>query len=69
MNLECKYPESRASILKTNQQVERLTEIIFTLVMKISLQLQMLPKSIACYAVYFMTESGSDSFDLPFPVW
>lgn len=67
--LESKYPKSWRFYLNTNRQVERLSEIISMVVVRISLQCFMLPKCMVSFAVYFFTDSGSDSFELPFPLW
>lgn len=63
------YPKSDALFLKTNLQVEQLCEFIFTLLVKILLQIVMLPKCIGSFGVYFFTDSGRDSFELPIPSW
>lgn len=55
--------------MKTSRQVERLSRIIFLLFVKIALQLVMIPKCIASFSTYFMTDLGPDSFDLPAPMW
>lgn len=65
----CAHPKSRKFFLKICQQTERLSEIIFMVVQKIPLQLVMLPKFIVSFGVYFITNSGSSSFQLPFPMW
>lgn len=62
-------PKSMALFSKTNQQVERFSEIIYMLGMKVILQCVMLPKIIVSYAIYFITDSGSDAFQLPIPLW
>lgn len=64
-----KHPKSEALFLKTSWQIERLTEIVFTVFVKILLQCLMLPKCIVSFAAYFITESGNDSFQLPVPFW
>lgn len=65
----CKYPQSKEFFSKANQQAERLTEFVFLVVVKISLQCFMLPRCIFSFGVYFFTDSGSDSFGLPVPLW
>lgn len=65
----CKYRKSEAFFFKTNQQVERLSEVVFTLLVKIALQCLMLPKCIVSFGTYFATDSGNDSFELPVPLW
>lgn len=64
-----KYPKSKAFFLKTNRQVERLSEIIFMLIMKIGLPGFMLPKCIVSLTVYIRTDTGRDAFELPIPMW
>lgn len=68
-SLGCKYPQSEEFFMKTNRQVDRLTELIFIVLVKIGLQCIMLSKAVVCFGIYFTTDSGSDSFDLPFPMW
>lgn len=67
--LGSKYQKSEASFLKVNRQVEQLCGMVFTVAMKIFLQLIMLPKCIASFAIYFYTDAGIDSFELPYPLW
>lgn len=62
-------PKSRRFFLKRGRRTERLSEMIFMVVMKILVQLVMLPKIITSYCVYFLTDLGSDSFQLPLPMW
>lgn len=66
---EFKDAEAKALLLKASQQVNRTTEIILNVTMKVSLQLVMLPKCVASLATYFFTDSGSESFQLPIPMW
>lgn len=65
----CKYAKSKQFFLKTNRQVERLSEIVITLIVKIVVQIMMLPKAIISFATYFATGSGSESFEIPYPMW
>ena len=67
--LGCKYPESWRFFSKINEQVERLSGIVFMIVGKIALQFVMLPTCIASFGNYFLTDLGSDSFQLPIPIW
>lgn len=67
--LDSKDAETKAIALKNIQRVERLSEITFTVVMKVIVQCMALPKCIVSFGVYFFTDSGSDSFQLPFPLW
>lgn len=67
--LGCKHPKSLAHFSRTNEQIEKLTELVFMLVVEIFLQLVMLPRCIVSFIVYFVTDSGCDSFELPLPMW
>lgn len=67
--LECKYSKAKKLFHKTSEQVERLTEIVFMVVVKTSTQLGILPKIIVSLGVYIFTASGNDSFQLPYPMW
>lgn len=67
--LGCKFLKSKEIFLKTSRQVDRLCELVFLVIMKISAQGIILSKCIISFSVYFITDSGSDSFVLPFPMW
>lgn len=68
-SLECKDPQSKAIFLKSSQLVERLSEIVFTVLVKVVVQCSVLPQCIVSFGVYFITDSGSESFQLPVPFW
>lgn len=63
------YPKSKIFFLKTQQQVERSSEKVFRIIMKILLKLFLLPKCVVSFVNYLITDSGCDSFDLPVPFW
>lgn len=65
----CKYLNSKRFFVKANRQVERSSEIIFTLLMKIALQCYMLPKCVVSFGAYFFIDLGGESFQLPLPMW
>lgn len=67
--LGCKYPKSRRFFWKINRQVERLSETIFTVVMKTVVQILILPKCVVSFATYLISDLASDSFQLPIPLW
>lgn len=67
--LGSKNPKSEALFFKADQQVEQLSGITFTVLVKILLQCFMLPKCIVSYGVYFITDSGNESFQMPVPFW
>lgn len=67
--LGCKYPQSKRFFSTTRHQIERSSEIIFVVIVKIALQCLILPKCVVSFAVYFITDSGRDSFELPLPLW
>lgn len=65
----CKYRKSEAFFFKISEQIEQLSEIIFAVFVKVILQCIMLPKCFASFGIYYITDAGSDSFQLPFPTW
>lgn len=67
--LGAKYPKSKKFLMKTVQQIELVGEMSYLLMIKILLQLVMLPKCIVSYCAYFISDSGRDSFQLPYPFW
>ena len=70
MFLGCrKRLKSRLLFFETNRKVEKLSEMIVFVIMKIALQCSILPKCIASIVDYFITDLGRDSFELPFPFW
>lgn len=68
-DLGCECAKSEALFLKSSQQVEQMCKIIFVLVVKIALQCYMLPNCAVSYGIYLLTDSGSNSFQLPVPFW
>lgn len=67
--LGSKYRKSEAFFFRTNQQIEQLCKMVSTVAVEIILQLVMLPKFVISFATYFFTDSGRDSFELPYPLW
>lgn len=65
--LGSRYPESKRFFSKASRQVERLSKNIFTVIMKIVLPCFMLPTCVVVLSIYFVSDSGSDSFELPYP--
>lgn len=63
------YPRSKELFIKTNQKIERLSEISFSIFLKVLLPFEILPKSIASFAAYFISHAGRDSFRMPMPFW
>lgn len=62
-------PASMEIHIKTNQLVEKLTEILFLFITRVSVPGFVLPKVFASFFVYFTTDVGNDAFDLPLPMW
>ena len=69
MILGSKYPASKEIYEKTNNQVEKISELIFYLILKISLQFIMLPIFIGGIIVCVTTEFKSDSYMSPIAMW
>lgn len=54
---------------KTVRLVEKWSEIIYFIVMRVLLPALMIPKFIISFIGYFAMDMGGDAFELPFPVW
>lgn len=67
--LGCKSRKSNALFSKAGCQVERFSQVVFMVMMKVALQCSMLPKCVISLGIYYLTDSGSDSFELPYPMW
>lgn len=64
-----KHTKSEAFFFETGQRVERLSEQVFTVVLKFLLQFLILPNCAASFSIYFITDSGRESFRAPVPMW
>lgn len=62
-------PTSRALNERINQLVEKLSEIICSVGVKLVAPGIILPKVIFSYFIYFTTDAGSAAFGLPLPMW
>lgn len=60
---------SNALFEKTNQRVEKWSEIISFLASKVIPICSILPSFIGSFLFYFVTEKGNDAFELPVPMW
>lgn len=67
--LGIQFDESGPMYQKTGRQVEKLTEILFFVIVKIMPQCLVLLKCITRYFVYFTSGFNNDAFELPFPMW
>lgn len=56
--LGCKYPKSRRFFMETSEKIERLSKIVFMLVVKIIVQFVMIPKCVVSFAVYFISDAA-----------
>lgn len=62
-------PESNGIFSKANQQVEKMSKIIFYVVIKILVHCFMMPRFIISFFIYFTTKSVNDTLELPIPMW
>lgn len=54
---------------KTNQTVEKYTEIGIFAIKNVVVPCFVLPKAIVRFFIYFTTDVGNDAFDLPIGIW
>lgn len=64
-----KYPKSERFFLKSSQQVDRLSKIVFIAILKLFLLFAMLPKCIVSFSAYYIMDLKTESFQLPIPMW
>lgn len=64
-----KYPASKELFENTNRIVEKVSELLFVIIAKVSPLLSCLPKFFVCFFVYFSAGLESDPFEMPFPTW
>lgn len=62
-----KNPAYRSKYEKINQLVEKLSEIIYFIAIKLGVAGLVLPKSVISYFLYFTTDAGAEAFELPLP--
>lgn len=63
------FEESGPMYQKTGRQVEKLTELLFFVIVKILPQCLVVLKCVTRYFVYFTSDFNNDAFELPFPMW
>lgn len=69
-NLALKYSTSGPIFNKTNQTVEKISEILFFIMVKVTPACGLLPWLIYSFFIYFTAESPeSNAFTLPSPMW
>lgn len=68
MILGQEYPAA-ANYVEINLTAENWTKIIHFVYMKVILHVNMIPKAILSFYLYFATDFGNDAFQLPFAVW
>lgn len=67
--LGLKHEESRAMYEKTNHLMEKISKIVYFIIMNSSILGFVIPIAIISYLKYYTTNLGEDAFDLSIPVW
>lgn len=67
--LEIENPAAKAIFCRTNQLVEKCTQIICLVVSKLTPIFWVTAQITGCIFVYFFTDLGNDAFDLPIGMW
>ena len=68
MDLELKFSATKAIFYEANQFDEKLSEIIFFVVLNSPL-CALVPWIIYIFFIYFTTDLGNDAFELPVQMW
>lgn len=67
--LGSKNPTSKCQFGRTAQKIEKATEIVEFVFLKIIVPCLTLPRLISSFLVYLITDLGNDAFVLPIPIW
>lgn len=67
--LGLKFGSSKAIYANTNQSVEKVSDILYVVFIKVLLPSVIWPKFVISFVKYFATDLGGDAFDLPLPWW
>lgn len=62
-------PVVKAMYIENNQFMEKVGKISFTVLVKLSPICFVFPKAILCYWIYFTSDLGNATFDLPYVMW
>lgn len=65
--LEC--PKSKRKYEKTNRNMEKWSEIVYFLTVKVTVVCLIGPRFVVSFFVYFTTNLGADAFELPILTW
>lgn len=68
-NLGLEHTSPKIMYEKTNQLAEKISEILYFLIVKVSVPGLVLPRAALSYFVYYTTDARSDAFQLPIPTW
>lgn len=60
---------SKEIYIKTNQFIEKLSDIIYIAIGEVTPLIWVAPKCCGCLFFYFATDLGSEAFELPLPTW
>lgn len=60
---------SRIKVLETAQQVEKISKIVFFVVLQLFPPGTMIPVLVVSFIKYYSTGSGEDAFQLPLAMW
>lgn len=62
-------PRVRAICIKADEQNEKISELIYFAIVKVSSPYLVLPSFVYSFYMYFATDSKNDAFILPIPTW
>lgn len=62
-------PSSKSIYEKANERIEKITEFIFFVSVKVSPIFIMIPYFFTSYFFYFTLDLGKEAFRMPYPLW
>lgn len=63
------FPESAEIYKKVIKLTKNMNRFINFIISKATAPCVIIPKYIACYYIYFTTDTGNDAFELLLPMW
>lgn len=63
------YPKSSTLIDEADRITEKLSEIVYFVIVKVTTVCAVLLKPTFVFFIYFTTDLGRDAFELPGPLW
>ena len=62
-------PKSKSIYTKLNEDIEKWTGVFYIFIVYLTVPATVMPQLIITFYLYITTDLGSETFNLPFPIW